>query len=467
MNTSHLEIVSMSVRYVWQPKGNNTTVYYRKRIPENLRRHYNNRVYKVVSTKVKNKQSALAPILKINSAVEQEWQNLRANPNSSVIKRAITYLEEDGSYDVENHQEFYHGAKRDHFESVASKLPYEVYVNIQQLSMDNPDYDRHSELMTAIKYHLDPHEYRSIEITLKGKIELYASDYIDTYAELKGLGHDSKQIKDAKRAMMQMTEFLGNRMPHEYKRNDINKFILARLNTGASTGTVKKYLNLINAVFNKVNDEHEIDHVHRFNKPNIPNVGDDRKERDDFSPEQLNLLRSKLSGSKDTVNHLIMVALDTGMRGGEVLGLASDDIHLDETYPYIRLHQNTHRRLKTKNSTRIIPLIGLALEATQSLDLTREWLFPHYLSKDKKSFKNTNASNVINKRIKKLLDDAKAPTAYSFRHTMQTRLRNVECPADIREEICGWKSSISKNYGSPTDIKIKANYMRETLTNYC
>jgi hypothetical protein len=109
----------MSVRYVWQPKGNNTTVYYRKRIPENLRRHYNNRVYKVVSTKVKNKQSALAPILKINSAVEQEWQNLRANPNSSVIKRAITYLEEDGSYDVENHQEFYPGAKRDHFESVA------------------------------------------------------------------------------------------------------------------------------------------------------------------------------------------------------------------------------------------------------------------------------------------------------------------------------------------------------------
>jgi integrase len=115
----------------------------------------------------------------------------------------------------------------------------------------------------------------------------------------------------------------------------------------------------------------------------------------------------------------------------------------------------------------MIPLIGLALEAAQSLDLTQEWLFPHYLSKDKKSFKHTNASNVINKRIKKLLDDPKAPTAYSFRHTMQTRLRNVECPADIREEICGWKSSISKNYGSPTDIKIKANYIRETLTNYC
>jgi integrase len=162
-----------------------------------------------------------------------------------------------------------------------------------------------------------------------------------------------------------------------------------------------------------------------------------------------------------------MIALDTGMRGGEVLGLASEDIHLDENYPYIRLHQNTLRRLKTKNSTRIIPLIGLALEATQSLNLTQEWLFPHYLSKDKKSFKNTNASNVINKRIKKLLDDSKAPTAYSFRHTMQTRLRNVECPADIRKEICGWSGEISERYGSPTDVKKKANYMRETLTNYC
>ncbi|MBT4746823.1 MAG: hypothetical protein HOO11_02340, partial [Candidatus Thioglobus sp.] len=114
MNTSHLEIINMSVRYVWQPKGNNTTVYYRKRIPEDLRRHYNNRDYKVVSTKVKNKQAALAPILKINSAVEQEWQNLRANPDGSILKRAITYLEEEASYDVENHQEFYPGAKREH-----------------------------------------------------------------------------------------------------------------------------------------------------------------------------------------------------------------------------------------------------------------------------------------------------------------------------------------------------------------
>jgi integrase len=457
----------MSVRYVWQPKGNNTTVYYRKRIPEDLRRHYNNRDYKVVSTKVKNKQAALAPILKINSAVEQEWQNLRANPDGSILKRAITYLEEEASYDVENHQEFYPGAKREHFESVANKLPYEVYINIQQLSMNNPDYDRHSALMTAIKYHLDPHEYRSIEITLKGKIELYASDYIDPYAELKGLSHDSKQIKDAKRAIAQMTEFLGNRMPHEYKRTDINKFILAKLNTGASTGTVKKYLSLINAVFNKVNNEYEIDCPHRFSKLDIPNYGDDCKERPDFRPEQLNTLRGNLSGSTNMTDHLIMFALDTGMRGGEVLGLASEDIHLNKEYPYIRLHQNTLRRLKTKNSTRMIPLIGLALEAAQSLDLTQEWLFPHYLSKDKKSFKHTNASNVINKRIKKLLDDPKAPTAYSFRHTMQTRLRNVECPADIREEICGWKSSISKNYGSPTDIKIKANYIRETLTNYC
>ena len=467
MNTSTLEILNMSIRYIWQPKGLNTTVYYRKRIPSDLRHHYKNKTFKVVSTKVKNKSAALAPILKINTAVEQEWKNLRANPNSSILKRAISYLEEETIYNVEKHKEYYPGAKKEHFESVASKLPYEVYVNIQQLSMDNPDYDRHDALMAAIKHHLDPHEYRSIEIAIKGKIELYASDYIDTYAELKGLSHDSKQIKDAKRAVNQMTDFLGNRMPHEYIRNDINKFILARLGTGISTGTVKKYLNLINAVFNKVNDELEIDYVHRFSKPNIPNLGDDRQERDDFSPEQLDILRSNLSGSTNTIDHLIMIALDTGMRGGEVLGLASEDIHLDENYPYIRLHQNTHRRLKTKNSTRIIPLIGLALEATQSLDLTQEWLFPHYLSKDKKSFKNTNASNVINKRIKKLLDDSKAPTAYSFRHTMQTRLRNVECPADIREEICGWKSSISKNYGSPTDIKIKANYMRETLTNYC
>jgi hypothetical protein len=46
---------------------------------------------------------------------------------------------------------------------------------------------------------------------------------------------------------------------------------------------------------------------------------------------------------------------------------------------------------------------------------------------------------------------------------MQTRLRDVECPEDVRKELMGWQKDVSKNYGSPSDLKIKHRYLLESL----
>tara|TARA_A100001011_G_C13764428_1_gene616595 strand:+ start:305 stop:445 length:141 start_codon:yes stop_codon:yes gene_type:complete len=46
---------------------------------------------------------------------------------------------------------------------------------------------------------------------------------------------------------------------------------------------------------------------------------------------------------------------------------------------------------------------------------------------------------------------------------LQTRLRNVECPKDIRDELGGWAKDISDKYGSPSDLKVKAKYLELTL----
>jgi len=46
---------------------------------------------------------------------------------------------------------------------------------------------------------------------------------------------------------------------------------------------------------------------------------------------------------------------------------------------------------------------------------------------------------------------------------MQIRLRDVECPEDIPKELMGWQKDLSKNYGSPSDLKIKYRYLLESL----
>ncbi|SHN91538.1 hypothetical protein BHECKSOX_1879 [Bathymodiolus heckerae thiotrophic gill symbiont] len=189
---------------------------------------------------------------------------------------------------------------------------------------------------------------------------------------------DSKQFKGTARAVKLFTDKFGDRPPHEYSRSDINELIRYRLYSSIATGTIERNFNALNAMINKVNTEYEIDEVHRFSKPNIPKKGEDKKERKDFSIEQIALLRLKLSKTAGVADTLVKIMLDTGMRVSEVVGLASNDVFLDVDTPYIVLHKSTFRRLKTKSSERVIPLVGSALEAIKLLDLSGEWLSPDY-----------------------------------------------------------------------------------------
>jgi len=91
-----------------------------------------------------------------------------------------------------------------------------------------------------------------------------------------------------------------------------------------------------------------------------------------------------------------------------------------------------------------------------------DFIFPRYVDESSGSIKNNNASAACKKRLIALLGKD-TPTSYGFRHTLQTRLRNVECPKELRNELGGWAKDISDRYGSPSDLKIKAGYLSATL----
>ena len=284
-----------------------------------------------------------------------------------------------------------------------------------------------------------------------------ASDFIEAYSILKGLDEDSKAYKDVKRNMGYLTSNLGDHPPHEYSKVEINSFIRDRCKS-VKTTSVRREFNSICAVFNLVFEEHEIDHFHRFRKLRIPKEGLDSEERDDFTSDQLNLVRDIVGGSPNKIEQIIGLLIDTGMRSSEAVGLASRDIKLG-TIPHLVIHKNPMRPLKTRSSQRIIPLVGSSLAAAHCLDLSEEWIFPKYL-KTERGKESANAA--INKRLHKILGPG-SPTSHSFRHTLTTRLRSVECPEDMRNELGGWASSVSAMYGTPTDITNKAGYIEKAL----
>jgi integrase len=123
---------------------------------------------------------------------------------------------------------------------------------------------------------------------------------------------------------------------------------------------------------------------------------------------------------------------ETGCRLAEIVGLRLEDI--DHQNDLIQIRPNPARRLKTKSSKRILPLVGYARaameQATKHSD--GEWLFPRYIRDGK--CKADNASAALNKWLKKDFDGL---TAHCLRHTFRDRLRAVECPMDMIDQMGG------------------------------
>lgn len=155
------------------------------------------------------------------------------------------------------------------------------------------------------------------------------------------------------------------------------------------------------------------------------------------------------SGSQ--VKLLMPLLGETGCRLAEIVGLELQDIDMKNEVIHIR--PNSIRRLKTKNSFRTLPLIGYAkIAMQQSLkESDHGYLFPRYVREGK--CKADHASAALGKWLKK---DFAGMTAHCLRHTFGDRLRAVECPLELIDQIGGWSSiqSVGSKYGSgyQTDV---------------
>ncbi len=148
----------------------------------------------------------------------------------------------------------------------------------------------------------------------------------------------------------------------------------------------------------------------------------------------------------DEPRWLIALISDTGMRLSEACGLQACDIHLDGDTPHINLVEHPWRRLKTASNKRQVPLVGASLWAAHWILETGSTLaFPKYCSEAKCNA--NSASAALNKWLKPPVPDGRV--IHSFRHSLGDRLRAIECPADIIDQIGGWvTTSVGQGYGS-------------------
>ena len=151
------------------------------------------------------------------------------------------------------------------------------------------------------------------------------------------------------------------------------------------------------------------------------------------------------------------------MRLGEAVGLALTDLKLSDDIPHINITPHPWRRLKTKGSQRCVPLAGKALWAvSRAIEGASgsSFLFPRY---NRASSSNANsASAAINKWLKPRVPEG--CVIHSFRHSMRDRLRAVECPSDMIDQIGGWATAgVGRGYGEGYALEMKWEWLKRIV----
>jgi integrase len=162
---------------------------------------------------------------------------------------------------------------------------------------------------------------------------------------------------------------------------------------------------------------------------------------------------------EDQARTLINVISDTGMRLAEASGLVKSDLFLYHKVPYLQVVSHPWRSLKTKSSTRLIPLTNNVLSSLIKLsnEVEGEFLFPQF---NKGEYTNANsASATLNKWIKSQIGGEY--TVHSLRHSFRDRLRAAECPADIINQLGGWHTDgVGNQYGNGYTVEVLGKWVR-------
>ena len=265
------------------------------------------------------------------------------------------------------------------------------------------------------------------------------SDMAEEYISLKQIDE-----KSPRSALATFISLAGDRDVSLYSREDAKLLIHHLELKGNKTTTIRRRINSLSAILNYAYSELDLDKRNPFTRLFIRNEGHDVFKRGTFSKEQLTAGYDKALASGSTVKLLMPLLGETGCRLSEIVGLRIEDIDMDNDLIHIR--PNAARRLKTRGSERTLPLVGYAkLAMLQALSQANEgWLYPRYMKTGKSNANSASAS--INKWLKRDFDGL---TAHCLRHTMRDRLRAVECPMDMIDQIGGWRSvaTIGVGYG--------------------
>lgn len=288
------------------------------------------------------------------------------------------------------------------------------------------------------------------------------SEALQTYFLHKGKGKSQVFFNVTNRACDYLIDAVEDKELGLYSRADAITFRDALVSRGLAGSSVARLLNCITAVFNFNIQELALE----LNNP-FSGLYHDKKagvrKRKTISREQLYAIQAACRHADDDMRWLIALLSDTGLRLAEGAGLLVSDFDLAADIPVVHIRPHAWRTLKTAGSERVLPLVGTSLWAAQRISANNQpggFAFPRY---NRGEITNSNAASAsLNKWLKPYVDSNS--TLHSFRHSLRDRLRAVECPSDIVDQIGGWTTAgIGQSYGSGYPVEVLDRWLSKAV----
>ena len=287
-------------------------------------------------------------------------------------------------------------------------------------------------------------------------------DALQLYLDQKGKGRPKTFRLAAERVCRYVIGLSGNKPLTSYTRSDaltLRDWLVDRGLTGSS---VTRNFSYVKAIINFALAEFALDARNPF-----IGVYHDRtagvSTRKPIPVANIFKVQQECRAIDDDMRWLIALISDTGMRLAEGAGLLKSDLRLDIDIPCVRIQKHTWRNLKTTSSQRIIPLCGQALWAAERIvvsDPNSQFAFPRYNQQETTTANSASAAS--NKWLKQYVPIG--CTMHSFRHSMRDRLRSVQCPSDIADQLGGWTTDgVGQGYGSGYPLDVLQEWMEKVV----
>ena len=276
-------------------------------------------------------------------------------------------------------------------------------------------------------------------------------DAVETYVKLKGAGRSQTFEAGARRSTGYLIHICGDKHIDTFVRSDANAFRDYLKGRGLSKDSISRNFTNVRAIVNFVLREEGLQPTSVFSSVYLGEGGEAQKR---YVPTEAELrkLSKECRAVDDDQRWLLALILDTGMRLSEAAGLLWDDVVLSGDIPYVQIRPNSIRRLKTVNSERVVPLTGNSLWAVQRAREHRNApsVFSRYITNG--NLNANSASAALNKWVQRNVGPQ--IVVHSLRHSFRDRLRKVECPPDIIDEIGGWaRIGTGDKYGRGHDVE--------------